>query len=72
MKHPHHALGQIQKQQTVQYKIIFFLPGSNPDTDQKIIDGNIDIIFASPESLVGDAQFRANLQNLDVSLIVID
>ena len=56
----------------MKYDTIFFSPGSDPDTDQKIIDGNIDIIYAFPESLVGDIQFRAKLQNLDVSLIVID
>ena len=46
---------------------IFFSPGSDPDTVQKITDGHIDIIFALLESLVGDIQFRAKLQNLDVS-----
>lgn len=46
--------------------------GSDANTDQKIIEGDIDIIFASPESLVGDVQFRDKIQDLNVSLIVID
>lgn len=46
--------------------------GSSPDVDAKIKSGEIDLIFASPESLVGDAYWRAQMQQLAVGIIVID
>ncbi|XP_021372830.1 uncharacterized protein LOC110462914 [Mizuhopecten yessoensis] len=38
-------------------------------TNEAIRDGSIDLIFASPETLVGDRHWRE--QELDVSLIVV-
>ena len=37
-----------------------------------ILKGEFDILFASPESLVGDSKFRTKLQNYKVGMIVID
>lgn len=40
--------------------------------DELINRGEFDILFASPESLVGDSKFRQLLQNFNVGMIVID
>uniref|UniRef100_A0A8W8JQT8 Helicase ATP-binding domain-containing protein n=1 Tax=Magallana gigas TaxID=29159 RepID=A0A8W8JQT8_MAGGI len=46
--------------------------GSCPQSDIEIKEGNVDIIYASPETLVGDPEWRASIQNLPVSVLVID
>lgn len=46
--------------------------GSSTQGDENIKDGRIDIIYASPESLVGDPVWRSNFQKLKVSVLVID
>lgn len=46
--------------------------GSCPQSDIKIKEGKVDIIYASPETLVGDPEWRASIQNLPVSVLVID
>ncbi|XP_069134561.1 bifunctional 3'-5' exonuclease/ATP-dependent helicase WRN-like [Argopecten irradians] len=46
--------------------------GSSTATDVKIRDGEVDLIYASPEVLVGDQDWRESLRKLDVDLIVID
>uniref|UniRef100_A0A8W8NPZ9 Helicase ATP-binding domain-containing protein n=1 Tax=Magallana gigas TaxID=29159 RepID=A0A8W8NPZ9_MAGGI len=39
---------------------------------ERIKAGDVDIIFASPEALVGDPQWRSHIQKLNVGLLVID
>ncbi|XP_033752385.1 ATP-dependent DNA helicase Q1-like [Pecten maximus] len=46
--------------------------GSDHCTDSHIKDGKIDIIFASPETAVGDKAWREAIQQLQISLIVVD
>lgn len=46
--------------------------GSCPQSDIEIKEGKVDIIYASPETLVGDPEWRASIQNLPVSVLVID
>ena len=46
--------------------------GSSTEDDNRIRNGEVDVIYASPETLVGDPQWRADIQKLDVELIVID
>ncbi|XP_062584590.1 ATP-dependent DNA helicase RecQ-like [Saccostrea cucullata] len=46
------------------------LIGQTPDLDKEILDGKIDVVYGSPESLLGE--WREQLQHLDVSAIVID
>lgn len=38
--------------------------------ERKFLSGKIDILFANPESLLGD--WRTELQHLNVTVIVID
>lgn len=40
--------------------------------DNKIKDGEVDLIYASPETLVGDPVWRSLIQKLNVTLIVVD
>ncbi|XP_063426214.1 bifunctional 3'-5' exonuclease/ATP-dependent helicase WRN-like [Mytilus trossulus] len=46
--------------------------GNSEEGDQQIRNGSIDVIFASPETLVGDPYWRSQLQQLPVGLIVLD
>lgn len=46
--------------------------GSIHEMSELINRGEFDILFASPESLVGDSKFRQLLQNFNVGMIVID
>lgn len=46
--------------------------GSSTQSDMNIKDGLVDIIYASPETLVGDPEWRASIQELPVSVLVID
>ncbi|XP_048777465.1 probable ATP-dependent DNA helicase RecS [Ostrea edulis] len=46
--------------------------GNSQEGDDMIRKGEIDIIFASPETLVGDPFWRSQLQELSVGVIVID
>ncbi|XP_062608008.1 ATP-dependent DNA helicase RecQ-like [Saccostrea cucullata] len=46
--------------------------GSSPEADSAISNGDVDLIYGSPELLVGNVQRREIIQKLDVSLIVID
>ena len=52
--------------------IILFLTGNSTESDEKIKNGEVDIIFASPETLVGDPIWRTIFQQLAVGVIVID
>jgi replicative superfamily II helicase len=45
---------------------------SSFDTDEEIKNGAIDIIYASPETLVGDQDWRSSIKNLNVKVIVVD
>lgn len=40
--------------------------------DEKIKRGDIDLIYASPETLVGEPEWRTAFQGLNVTLIVVD
>ena len=40
--------------------------------DEKAKKGDFDILFASPETLVGDEEWRDAIKEIDVSLIVVD
>lgn len=40
--------------------------------DIEIKEGKVDIIYASLETLVGDPEWRASIQNLPMSVLVID
>ncbi|XP_052062841.1 bifunctional 3'-5' exonuclease/ATP-dependent helicase WRN-like [Mytilus californianus] len=46
--------------------------GSSSQIDDNIKDGLIDIIYASPETLVGDPEWRNCLKKLNIKVIVID
>ncbi|XP_056016380.1 ATP-dependent DNA helicase RecQ-like [Ostrea edulis] len=46
--------------------------GTDKETDELIQAGKVDIIYASPESLVGDSQWRSTIQRLNVTVIVVD
>ena len=48
------------------------MTGSSIESDEKIKNGEIDIIFASPETLVGDPLWRTQFQQLSVGVIGID
>ena len=47
------------------------ISGSSFDTDEEIKNGAIDIIYASPETLVGDQDWRSSIKNLNVKVIVV-
>ena len=40
--------------------------------DKSILEGCIDIIYASPEALLGDPEWRGSIQKLPVTAIVVD
>ncbi|CAG2234898.1 recQ [Mytilus edulis] len=46
--------------------------GASKEVDEMIAKGDVDIVFASPEALVGDKDWRSIIQEFAVSLIVID
>lgn len=46
--------------------------GRSPEADISITNGEVDLIYGSPEVLVGNVQRWEILQKLDVGLIVID
>ncbi|XP_062596171.1 ATP-dependent DNA helicase Q1-like [Saccostrea cucullata] len=46
--------------------------GKDKETDDLKEAGKIDIIYASPESLVGDSRWRQTLQKLHVTAVVVD
>ncbi|XP_052105398.1 probable ATP-dependent DNA helicase RecS [Mytilus californianus] len=46
--------------------------GKDVHSDDRIKEGLIDVIFASPETLVGDPYWRTCLKKLNIKLIVID
>lgn len=46
--------------------------GSSDVSDKKILNGEVDIIYGSPEALVGNPLWRESLRHLKVSAIVID
>lgn len=52
--------------------LVLFPLGSCPQSDIEIKEGKVDIIYASPETVVGDAEWRASIQKLLVSVLVID
>ena len=39
---------------------------------EKVKQGDIDLIYASPEALVGDKEWRTEFKKLNVTLIVVD
>ncbi|XP_062610824.1 ATP-dependent DNA helicase RecQ-like [Saccostrea cucullata] len=51
---------------------IVSMAGNSIEGDERIKAGDVDIIFASPEALVGDPQWRCHMQKLNVGLLVID
>ena len=46
--------------------------GANPTADDNIEKGEFDYMFASPEMLVGDKDWRGKIQKFEVSTIVVD
>ena len=46
--------------------------GSSDVSDKKILNGEVDIIYGSPEAFVGDPLWRKSLRHLKVSAIVVD
>ncbi|WAQ96299.1 RECS-like protein, partial [Mya arenaria] len=42
------------------------------ETDEQAKREDFDILFASPETLVGDEEWRDAIKEIDVSLIVVD
>ena len=46
--------------------------GSSDVSDKKILNGEYDIIYGSPEALAGNPLWRESLRHLKVSAIVID
>ena len=46
--------------------------GSSDVSDKKKLNGEVDIIYGSPEALIGDPLWRESLGHLKVSAIVID
>jgi superfamily II DNA helicase RecQ len=42
------------------------------ESDDVIRDGGVDIIFASPEMILGSKTWREEMQNFDVKVIVVD
>lgn len=46
--------------------------GESLHMDEKIKRGDIDLIYASPETLVGEPEWRTAFQGLNVTLIVVD
>ena len=54
---------------TVHAMASLFLGG---ESDEVIRDGGADIIFASPEMVLGSKTWREELQNFDVKVIVVD
>lgn len=49
-----------------------YFSGASKEVDEMIAKGDVDIVFASPEALVGDKDWRSIIQEFAVSLIVID
>ena len=52
--------------------VFFYIKGKDKETDELIEVGEVDIIYASPESLVGDSHWRSTIQRLNVTAIVVD
>lgn len=52
--------------------LITLLTGSSAESDACILNGEIDIIYASPETVINDAQWRDGIKKLKVCSIVID
>ncbi|XP_062586322.1 putative ATP-dependent DNA helicase Q1 [Saccostrea cucullata] len=52
--------------------IFFFLSGSSEESDRQILNGEIDLIYASPESLISNAAWREDMKKLNVHTLVID
>jgi superfamily II DNA helicase RecQ len=46
--------------------------GESAVMDERIKQGDIDLIYASPEALVGDPEWRTAFQKLNITLIVVD
>ncbi|XP_062603504.1 ATP-dependent DNA helicase RecQ-like [Saccostrea cucullata] len=46
--------------------------GRSKELDKRILDGDFDILFASPEALVGDQHIRLQLQKYKIGVIVVD
>ena len=54
------------------YEKIFSGSSFDTVTDEEIKNGAIDIIYASPETLVGDQDWRSSIKNFNVKVIVVD
>ena len=52
--------------------IFFYIKCKDKKTDKLIKGGDVDIIYASPESLVGDSHRRSTIHRLNVTAIVVD
>ena len=48
------------------------LTGKSTEGDHAIALGKFDYLFASPEALVGDSDFRQTLKGFQVDTIVVD
>lgn len=53
-------------------KYLFYFVGSSDEDDRNILDGRVDIVYGSPEALVGNPEWRESMRSLEVSTIVID
>jgi superfamily II DNA helicase RecQ len=42
------------------------------ETDESITQGKFDYLFGSPENLLGNREFRKEIQKFSVSTIVVD
>ena len=52
-------------------EVLSYLQGKDSDTDKAILDGNVDIVYWSAESLLA-GEWRERLLEFGVSAIVID
>ncbi|KAK6168271.1 hypothetical protein SNE40_022132 [Patella caerulea] len=66
------SLMQDQVQQMKKKGMRVGFKGDSAETDKMIEDGEIDLIYASPETLVGDPIWRSSLRRLNVKVIVVD
>lgn len=53
-------------------KYLFYFVRSGDEDDRNILDGRVDIVYGSPEALVGNPEWRESMRSLEVSTIVID
>lgn len=57
----------------IQNLLKYLFIGSSDEDDRNILDGRVDIVYGSPEALVGNPEWRESMRSsLEVSTIVID